>query len=70
MPAAVQVTGATLEGASSVSTPPGGVMEAEVTAKLTPGSTWSATRTRIGTDVNCVDHGDVSQSGTQTRNRT
>ena len=42
--AAVQVTGATLEGASSVSTPPGGVMEAEVTAKITANSTWAARR--------------------------
>ena len=42
--AVVEVTGATLEGASSVSTPPGGVMQAEVTAKVTPGATWRGTR--------------------------
>ena len=65
--AVVEVTGATLEGASSVSTPPGGVMQAEVTAKVTPGATWRATRSRIGTDASCVDHGDVSASGTHTR---
>ena len=65
--AAVQVTGATLEGASSVSTPPGGVMEAEVTAKITANSTWAATRARIGADATCVNHGDVSGSGTRTR---
>jgi uncharacterized repeat protein (TIGR01451 family) len=65
--AAVQVTGATLEGSTSVSTPPGGVMEARVTAKITANSTWSATRARVGADSTCVDHGDVSGSGTHTR---
>jgi uncharacterized repeat protein (TIGR01451 family) len=65
--AAVVVTGATIEGSTSVSTPPGGVMAADVTAAITGSSTWSATRARIGADAACVDHGDVSGPGTRSR---
>ena len=63
--AALTVTGATLDGVSSTSTPPGGVLQAEVTGKVTSPSTWRGTRQRIGGDSACVntpDRGSGSQS--------
>jgi hypothetical protein len=56
-----------VRGASSVSTPPGGVMEAEVTAKITANSPWNSTRARIGPDATCVNHGGASGSNKHTR---
>ena len=63
--AALTVTGATLDGVTSTSTPPGGVMQAKVTASVTSGSSWRATRARIGGDAACANHGDHG-SGTRT----
>ena len=56
---ALDVTGVTVDGVTSTSTPPGGVLEARVTVKATASSRWRATLTRIGTDDHvCHDHDD------------
>ena len=71
--AALTVTKATVDdgivdvGATSISTPPGGVFSAEVTTKVNPGETWAATDARIGTDTTCVNHGDESAVGHASR---
>lgn len=62
--AALTVTGATLDGVTSTSTPPGGVLGARVTTAVTQPDTWRATRARIGADSSCVNHDDKGQ-GTQ-----
>ncbi len=62
--AALSVTGVTLDGATSVSSPPGGVMPARVTTKITsPTTTWSSTRERTGAQARCVSHGKATGTG-------
>ena len=63
--AALQVSGVTLDGATSVSTPPGGVLTAKVTTKTTsPTSTWRSTRQRLDSALTCVNTGNQSGTGT------
>ncbi len=65
--AALTVTGATIDGATSVSSPPGGVMSARVTTRITPPTlVWTSTRQRIGTSTRCVNTGDRFGLGTRT----
>lgn len=65
--AALTVTGAGLDGATSVSTPPGGVMRAQVTTRITlPNLLWTSTRQRIGTSTTCVNTGDRFGLGPRT----
>jgi uncharacterized repeat protein (TIGR01451 family) len=52
--AAVTITEANLNGATSVSSPPGGVFAARVTAV---GDPWQGTRFRFGNNQTCVDRG-------------
>jgi hypothetical protein len=63
--AAVEVTGATLDDSTSTSSPPGGVMRARVTVKLSDDDDWRSTRVRIGSDTDCVNtdnHGGGTNS--------
>jgi hypothetical protein len=60
------LTGATLDGATSLQSPPGGVMRASVSGHATRGQTWRGTQYQWGNQGRvCVDTG--SRSG---RNRT
>ena len=56
--AALDVRDATLDGVTSTSTPPGGVMRARVSAQATGGDRWRATSYAIGPDTICVNHAD------------
>jgi uncharacterized repeat protein (TIGR01451 family) len=53
--AQVSLHGATINGAGSTSSPPGGVMPAEVKGTVT-GTNWRATRWTIGSRTGCYDH--------------
>ena len=62
--AALTVTGADLDGATSVSSPPGGVMPATVTTRISsPTSTWRSTSQRVGASTTCVSTGNKSGTG-------
>jgi uncharacterized repeat protein (TIGR01451 family) len=55
--AAITTKAATIDGVASTSAPPGSVMNATVTADVSGGSTWSATRVKFGTEPSdCFDH--------------
>jgi uncharacterized repeat protein (TIGR01451 family) len=57
----LSLTGATLDGATSVSSPPGGVMRARVTGNATNGQTWRGTEYRWGDNPwQCVNTDDRS----------
>jgi hypothetical protein len=56
--AALTVTEATLDGVTSTTTPPGGVLRARAEVQLTARSDWRGTRTRIGDQTTCADTGD------------
>jgi hypothetical protein len=56
--AALTVTEATLDGVTSTSTPPGGVLRARAEVQLTARSDWRGTRTRIGDQITCADTAD------------
>jgi uncharacterized repeat protein (TIGR01451 family) len=65
------VTGATIDGATSSSSPPGGVMEARVAATASGSDTWRGTEYRFGTNPRqCRDTGNHSGSGTERFNVT
>ena len=53
---AVDITSATLDGVTSTSSPPGGVMEVRVRVNVTGGSTWRSTRATSGATTRCVDN--------------
>lgn len=62
--AALTVTGADLNGATSVSSPPGGVLPATVTTRISsPTSTWRSTSQRVGSSTTCVSTGNKSGTG-------
>jgi uncharacterized repeat protein (TIGR01451 family) len=55
--ATITTKAATIDGVASTSAPPGSVMNATVTADVSVGSTWSATRVKLGTEPSdCFDH--------------
>ncbi|MGD9573008.1 MAG: hypothetical protein AB7V62_14060, partial [Thermoleophilia bacterium] len=54
---ALTVTSATLDGATSITTPPGGVVTAKVTATATGQDTWRSTRARAGSTAACLSSG-------------
>jgi von Willebrand factor type A domain len=61
---ALTVTSATLDRATSVSTPPGGVISASVTTRITPPNrSWRSTRQRLGTATTCMNTRDRSGPG-------
>jgi hypothetical protein len=68
--AELTLTGATLNGATSVSTPPGGVFQARVTGTVTQSTKWRATTVGGGAEPTCADHGDRDDSGSVTFNIT
>jgi uncharacterized repeat protein (TIGR01451 family) len=62
----IQITSATLDGATSISTPPGGVVPARVSATLSPPRPqWDSTDVRIGSATDCVDHGKEFGTGSR-----
>ena len=66
---ALNATGAKLNGATSVSTPPGGVFNARVTTTVTSG-TWRATQVEGGLQPACADHDNRTSTGTEDFNVT
>lgn len=58
--ASLTVTGATLDGVTSTSSPPGGVMQARVTGKATGQDDWAGTQYRFGANQRqCVNTSDT-----------
>jgi uncharacterized repeat protein (TIGR01451 family) len=63
--ATLNVTSATIDGVTSTSSPPGGVLKARVTGEATGTDTWRGTRYRFGSNPGqCVDTADGA--GTKT----
>ena len=58
------ITDAKLNGVTSISSPPGGVMEAQLKGSATGGDNWRSTRWRFGDDPQCNNH----SNGTGDRN--
>ena len=57
--AGLTLSSASIEGVTSTSSPPGGVLRAEVTGKATAGAEWQGTQYRFGADPRqCVDTDD------------
>ena len=64
--ARITTDAATIDGVASTSAPPGSVMNATVTADVSAGSTWSATRVRFGTEPSdCFDHANQGAGSNQ-----
>jgi len=63
--AGLEVTGATLEnGATGLTSPPGGVLDARVTTRLTSGTNWQGTQYRFGTGARaCVNTDNKTSDG-------
>ena len=61
------VTGARIDGVTSTSSPPGGVMDASVTVDITQGSEWEGTEVGplLSRNRRCVDTDD-EDGGTET----
>jgi hypothetical protein len=64
--AAIKVTGATIDGVTGTSAPPGSVLQARVTG-TTISDTWRGTRYTLGATGACVNTGDVSGVGRTSR---
>jgi hypothetical protein len=63
--ASLEVTGATIDGVTSTSSPPGGVMEATVTGRASGGDRWRGTQYQFGNNpLNCENTGDTSSTRT------
>ncbi|HEY1276847.1 MAG TPA: VWA domain-containing protein [Thermoleophilaceae bacterium] len=62
--ASLTLTSAKLDGATSITSPPGGVMQAKVSGKATGGDKWQSTGYRFGPSTHCADTGGGGGNGT------